>query len=127
MNAKFSDLLGLVLVSITGSVGHDEMIFKTQCGRTFRMLHWQDCCESVRVEDITGDLADLIGHPILIAEESSSDEVPNNAEPPQYQDDLFLWTFYKLATIKGYVDIRWYGESNGYYGVGVDFEEVVPL
>lgn len=34
------------------------------------------------------------------------------------------WTFYKFASAKGYVTVRWYGESNGYYSTSVYFEEV---
>lgn len=118
----FSTLLGETLKMVAGEVGDDEIVFSTESGKEFRMYHSQDCCESVYVESITGDLKDLIGSPITLAEESTSGENPAGVAF-KYQDS-FTWTFYKLATIKGYVDIRWYGDSNGYYSEEVDFELV---
>lgn len=116
MEAKFEDLLGKTLVSIDKT--EDELIFTTTEGEVFKSYHDQDCCESVYIEDIDGDLEDLIGSPILQAEEvTNSDDTFGRIEYP----DSFTWTFYKLATIKGYVTIRWLGESNGYYSESVDF------
>lgn len=103
----------------------DEINFETSDGKHYRIYHSQDCCEHVSIEDICGDLNDLIGSPILLAEESTSNVNPEGIKK-EYQDhiDSFTWTFYKLATNKGSVTIRWYGESNGYYSDSVDFEEV---
>ena len=99
----------------------DEIIFKSTCGRSFCMYHDQDCCESVTIDDICGELSDLVGNPILMAEEVTSNDNPEGVTK-EWQDS-FTWTFYKLATRKGYVTIRWYGESNGYYSESVTFKE----
>lgn len=119
---NFSELLGKTLVEIDNQDGC-ALIFKTDDGRVFKLFHNQDCCESVSIESIVGDLSDLIGNPILMAEEAVSADTPSGYQH-KYEPDSQTWTFYKLATIKGYVDIRWLGESNGYYSEGVDFEEV---
>ena len=72
--------------------------------------------------DIVGDLNDLIGHRLIEAEEATSVyETPEGIEDPEFSDDSFTWTFYKLSTIKGCVNIRWYGSSNGYYSEEVSF------
>ena len=116
MEANFSDLMGKTLTTIVNK--DDELIFTTNEGEVFKAFHDQDCCESVTIEDIEGDLNDLIGTPILWAEEATNTEDTfGKIEFP----DSFTWTFYKLATIKGYVTIRWLGESNGYYSESVSF------
>ena len=98
--------------------------FITTDGKQYKMMHVQDCCESVVINDICGDLDDLIGSPLLIAEEASSREPLKDSARSEDVPESFTWTFYRFATIKGYVDIRWFGESNGYYSESVDFEEL---
>ena len=94
----------------------DEIKFYCSDGYLYTMKHWQDCCESVTIDTIDGDLSDLIGSKILMAECESKDGTTND----EYSESS-TWTFYKFATIKGYVTIRWYGTSNGYYSESVDF------
>lgn len=118
MRVDFSELKGKTLLSTDKRSKYgDELIFKTIDGETYKLYHDQDCCERVYIEDICGDLNDLIGNPILLAEESSNIKKTDD-------DDLMKWTFYKLSTIKGSVTIRWYGNSNGYYSVSVDFRKL---
>lgn len=110
------DMIGRTFTSVTAT--DDELIFKGDEG-TFTFYHEQDCCENVSIESIVGDLNDLVGEPLLRAEEESS-EAEQPTDPDNYWDDSATWTFYKFATRKGYVDVRWLGQSNGYYSERVD-------
>lgn len=67
------------------------------------------------LESIVGDLEDLINNPILSAEEIKNEDSKFNC---------MIWTFYKLATIKGYVDIRWQGSNDGLYADEVSLIKV---
>jgi len=60
-------MLGQTFVEVTGSVGDGEMVFVTEDGQRFIFAHWQNCCESVDINDIVGDLQDLVGEPLLVA------------------------------------------------------------
>jgi len=123
-HAEFSDLSGKTLKSISGNVGDEEIVFTTVDGEKYTLQYYPDCCASCSVEDICGDLKDLIRYPILLAEETSSYDKLPGITPPESQGS-FTWTFYKLATIKGSVTIRWYGSSNGYYSEVATFERII--
>lgn len=111
-NIGIEDMLGKVFNKISISNTNDEIKFECNEG-TYVMYHDQDCCESVGIEDVCGDWNDLVGEPILLAEESTG-ETPSGYEF-EYEPESYTWTFYKFATRKGYVDVRWLGESNGCY------------
>jgi hypothetical protein len=116
---EFGELLGKTLTDVRvvkDSDDNDRMVFVVDDGSEYALYHSQDCCESVGINEIVGDLAHLVGSPITMADESG--------EESQGDDYSSTWTFYKLATIKGYVDIRWLGESNGYYSESVDFARI---
>lgn len=137
---NINELLGETLKSIQVNSDQDRITFETHDGKEYVMYHSQDCCESVSIDDIIGDLNDLIGYPITMAEEVSNGgrgendydadynvkgvrlpDWPEGIKKPDYAPESYTWTFYKLATIKGSVTIRWYGTSNGYYSESVTF------
>lgn len=115
----FPTLLGRTLraVKLDNDTWASEIKFVTDTGTVFRMDHDQDCCETVSVDEIHGDLDDLIGSPITMAEVADD----YFGKPSEYAES-YTWSFYKLATAKGYVTIRWLGESNGYYSERVGFK-----
>jgi len=115
---EFSVLKGKTIIGIK-KIDQEELQFTCDDGSKYSMYHDQDCCEQVYIEDICGDMNDLLNSPILVAE-----EVSNRDDKPKYEyDDSYTWTFYKLETAYGFVTIRWYGSSNGYYSESVSFEK----
>jgi hypothetical protein len=130
---QVSELLGKKLLSIDVDDTKETILFKCLDGTEYLMCHDQDCCETVTIEDINGDLEDLIGSPLTMVEavvsnDKTEEQLAKEAKEKEEQGDdyydctdSFTWTFYKFATVKGYVTIRWYGESNGYYSESVNF------
>ena len=118
METKFKELKGKILTDIDGmQKGSESIKFFCSDGSRYTMRHERDCCEQVYLEDVCGDVEDLLDSPILMAEEVK------NADGPALNkyEDSWTWTLYKLATIKGTITLRWYGCSNGYYSEEVEF------
>lgn len=122
----YNELIGKVFSDVRVENDDSELIFETESGDKYVFYHSQDCCESVGIKEIVGELSDLIGSPILKAEEIINEnkfEVASKYPSSyKYGYDSVTWTFYKFATIKGYADVSWIGESNGYYSESVDFK-----
>lgn len=109
-----SDMVGKTFSQVIAN--EDSLIFANDT-EAYLFFHIQDCCESVTIDDICGELSDLAGTPLVKAEEVSDSF---DSDPKEEYDGSYTWTFYKFATAKGYVDVRWYGTSNGYYSESVD-------
>lgn len=120
--AKLEELIGKTLkVCIKKDFNSEEgILFETTENEEYVLYHDQECCESVNIDNICGELDWLIGSSILSAEEVKGD-LP--AKDPE-NDESFTWTFYKFSTIKGYVTIKFYGTSNGHYSESADFIKI---
>ncbi len=119
----FSSMIGKIMATVEVNDDKDQMTFTDTDGTRYIFYHEGDCCETVEIESVEGELDDLLVFPILMAEQVSSEGVADRS--PGLGDDSydssFTWTFYKFATIRGTVVVRWYGSSNGYYSEEVDF------
>jgi hypothetical protein len=112
------DLIGKVITKVEGlSTREDEITFVCADGSEYKMYHEQDCCESVSIEDITGNPDSLIGLPVLEAYESG--------ESDETAPESGTWTFYHIRNNLDTITIRWYGSSNGYYSESACFIQTV--
>ena len=86
----------------------------------YEIYHCQDCCESVNL--YAHDMKNLIGKNI----EKVEVETNNDLMPGQDQMESWTNTIYRFwgEGCQGY--LHFLGQSNGYYGEGVDFRKVEP-
>jgi len=140
-------MIGCVFTSVQGGRKDDEQIVfsgTTPQGVAIRVqfVYEHDCCANCSVEDICGDWNDLLGVPLLQAEQVSFNnhtstmggeikplfvaaflddpaDVQHIVERTNEDVGSWTWTFYRFATIKGAVTVRWFGSSNGYYSESV--------
>lgn len=96
---------------------NEEVVFDCSDGSRFQMYHSQDCCESVWLDRIDGDLQKLIGNKIVKAVEQ-----PGHEFDPQASRESVTFTDFVLTDDMGReVTLHWIGESNGYYSESVYF------
>lgn len=107
---SYSDeLFGAIITKVEGvKKGSEDVFIHTDIG-VLHFHHHQECCEHVCIEDFqySGD-EDITGSRILNLSETSNSEESGG-------DSSCTWTYYTIVTTKGSLDMRWLGESNGYY------------
>lgn len=126
--SQISLLIGSRIGIISGVVANSEEVrIVTKNGHIFRMMHDQDCCETVTLASFEPeDVTELFGALVVDAFEDSRQATGDEAS------ESGTWTFYRIVTDKGTLVLRWLGESNGYYSESVEFEHIfapagVPL
>lgn len=110
---NMSVLKGKVIKSIHGLDKYSDLIIiETYDGDLLLMFHDQDCCENVWLEDFVYN-GTIIGDspttfvPILVSEERTDSQDTDWGSQ--------TYTYYTIASVFGQLDLRWLGESNGYY------------
>ena len=107
---KFEHLQGMTITAVVYKETDESLLIHLNT-HVLEMIHHQDCCETVYLADVVGSFEDLIGYPLLEVSES----IVDNAE-----DMSSTASYYNFKTVKASVQLRWVGESNGYYSETVD-------
>ena len=123
---EFKKMVGEIISEITLKTddnNYEQLIFKTESGKIFKMFHENDCCEIVYLEDVIGGrLTDLLGETVVDVD-IKTNSVKNNKNTEEYEYYFYEYYFYEIKTNVNTITLRWYGESD-YYSAYVDFEEI---
>lgn len=118
MSANLNELVGKTFLNVfQGEYDDNDAVYFDD---VFVLGHSQNCCESVNLEEIIGDLEDLAETPILEAREDC-----NSPDLPSHES--CTWTFYNFRTVKGSVTLRFFGTSNGYYSERAELYKIKTI
>lgn len=76
--ADIAEFMGRTFTAVTRD--DNLLYFQRADGGGFLMCHEQSCCETVELEDVAGDLTDLVGAPIVMAEEESNGDLDGGSD-----------------------------------------------
>ena len=108
--AKFEQIQGMTITAVVYKEANESLLIHLNT-HVLEMIHHQDCCETVYLADVVGSFEDLIGYPLLEVSESIDIATEDMSSTASY---------YNFRTITASVQLRWVGESNGYYSETVD-------
>ncbi|MDL2250486.1 hypothetical protein LJC51_07535 [Lachnospiraceae bacterium OttesenSCG-928-J05] len=114
----YEELLASPVIKVECQAFDYELHFYLENGKHYKFFHDPVSDESALITDITGNLDDLRGQ-LIIA------ELVDNYDEMDSYGDIFEWTFYKFATAKGYVTVRWEGHGTTWYSTSVELVEVI--
>ena len=109
--SKFEQIQGMTITAVVYKESNESLLIHLNT-HVLEMIHHQDCCETVYLADVVGSFEDLIGYPLLEVSESIVDIAT--------ADMSSTASYYNFKTVKASVQLRWVGESNGYYSETVD-------
>ena len=108
---NIEQLTGMTITAVVYKESDESLLIHLNT-HVLEMIHHQDCCETVYLADVVGSFEDLIGYPLLEVSESIVDIAT--------EDMSSTASYYNFKTVKASVQLRWVGESNGYYSETVN-------
>ena len=106
-----AQLKGMTITAVIYKEDTESLLIHLN-SHVLKMIHHQECCETVYLADVVGSFEDLIGYPLLEVSETIVDIGNENIAGTA--------SYYNFKTLKSSVQLRWVGESNGYYSETVD-------
>lgn len=109
---NIDQIKGMTITAVVYDMDKESLLIHLNT-HVLEMVHHQDCCETVYLADVVGSFEDLIGYPLLEVTESLVE-----GELEGYESSTA--SYYNFKTVKANVQLRWVGESNGYYSETVE-------